>query len=159
MFKYLLKLLSKVGSVGQRLKYGFEHDSGIVSVPFAASVVVPVSGGFVTSDASGYMFMTTSTDVTVFGFVIDAATTCSATKGTTVLSVNVNPSAIYRIPILTGTADATYVGKKMAISVNSTTQGLQIGSTASAHVIVVDIDSANNKWADVKVIPAILTGR
>ena len=161
MLKRLLKVMRDItGSIGQRLKYGFEHDNGIISIPMVLSTVIANQGGkFVTSNTAGHAGLTGSTDTTIFGYIVDAAQTCSATAGGTILSCNINPSAIYRIPINSGTATQAYVGKGMTLQTSSGTQGLQIGTTSTVHVIIVGLDTVNSKWADVKISPTILIGR
>lgn len=160
MFKLFKKLLDVYGGIGKRLKAGFEHEAGIVSVPMAASVpIVNWGGRFVTTDASGYAALTGSASTTIFGSIEDAAQTSSATKGTTVLNCCVNPSAIYRVPINSGTASVAYLGKALTLTTSAGTQGVLLGTTSTAHVICVDIDTVNSAWIDVKISPTILIGR
>ena len=151
MFKFIKKLLETIGTVGQRLKYGWEQD-GVVGVACTAIVCKQASGHFVDLDGSGYATLCTDASTYIFGAlegVGDETITLYDKK-----MCRVTPQGKYRIPVGSGTMTQALIGKTCDLVVASNVQGAALGTSARDIIRIVDGDIANNKWVDVVLMPA-----
>jgi hypothetical protein len=172
-------LMSQIGSIGQRLKYGFERRAEGVSVQMAASQALAFANArFVTLNSAGQAALTADTDTTLFGFIEAAGFTPAVGD---VLKANTSPDAIFRIPVVqaatAGAAAANWLaimGKIDLDILSGQGQGLDADVTTRGHVIIVGQDAwissvatygTNNvtpnaatgcRWVDVKMNAAIL---
>jgi hypothetical protein len=147
---------SRFGTEGEMLKYG--HIMGPeVYVPVrmgASEVISAASGRFVKSDGSGRAEIAGDGSTQLIGHVEGAAQTCSSTEGATVLLLNISLSAVYRIPIGTGTLAYTEFYDTCDLIVASNIQGAQVGVSSEDTVIIVGGDITNQQWVDVMLNPA-----
>lgn len=161
MFKNLLnKLKSRFGAIGVPLKYGKIKGQGLsVSIPLAASVIIKNNyGKFATIDSNGRAALTVSTDTTIAGSLEGAsAGTYSATAGADVVMMDIGLDCIYRLPISSGTySHASYRGHTCDLTTSSGAQAVVLGTDTYHHVQIVDGDTTNNTWVDVRINPAII---
>lgn len=153
MGKFLKKLLEIAGSVGMRLKYGYESD-GVVGVVCTAIVSKAASGHFVDLDASGKAQICTSASTYIFGSLegVGDETLVASEKR----MCRVTPQGKYRIPVNSGTYAQTMLGKTCDLSVSSSVQGAALDASARDIIKIVDGDLTNNKWVDVVCVPSTM---
>jgi len=157
---------------GDQIKYGIiKGDPKIVSVPMGASEVIPAGGAFVKNDGSGRAEIAVDGSTLLMGYVLpgeaglDAGQkyqTCSSTEGGTVvpfIPIEEMIGVIVRLPVTGGTYVATMLGETCDLEVASNAQGLQLDASAEDTVTLVGGDTVNNRWADVTVNPAKITGQ
>ena len=150
MFKFMKKLLEIAGTVGMRLKYGYESD-GVVGVVCTAIVSKAASGHFVYLDASGKAAICTSATTYIFG-ALEGVGEETLTAGEKRMC-RVTPQGKYRIPIVTGTYAQTLLGKTCDLIVSSSVQGAHVGQSDRDTIKLVDGDITNQKWVDVVICP------
>lgn len=135
------------------IKFG-HYRGGKVSVPVklaASQVFAAGSGYFVNLDGSGNAVRSVAGANEIFGYAEEAARTSSSTAGAEQVNVVVDPSAVFRIPIMTGTYVATMRGKTCDIGVTSDVQGADLTANTDVVLIIVDGDLVNNDWVDVMI--------
>lgn len=135
------------------VKYGhYRGGHASVPVPLAASQVFKArSGQFVNLDGSGNAVVSASGVDEVFGCAEEAERTSSSTAALEVVNVNVDPTAIFRIPVGAGTYVAAMRGKTCDIIKTSDIQGADLTASADDVLIVVDGDLVGNAWVDVMI--------
>lgn len=160
MLKFLKMLTSCLGTTGVRLKYGCEslgmvHFDGIT---MAASEVMGAGGTyFLTLDASGNAVKTAATSTTLFGHAMAVSgETCSSTAGTTKYACCSDLSAVFRVPVASGTYARTYRGKVCDLVVSSNVQKAAVATTTRSHLIILDGDETNNAWIIARMNPAVM---
>lgn len=139
-----------------QLKYGWIR-GGTTSVPLpmgASEVISAQSGRFVTVDSSGYGEISGAASTTIFGSVELGAQTLSATEGATTANCIIDPTAVFRIPVNSGTYAITMVGKTCDLSVSSNIQGAALDASDRDIVLIVGGDATNNNYVDVMIVPA-----
>lgn len=138
---------------GAQLKYGWIH-GGKLSVPVTdagSQVITAASGKFVYMNAGAATLNTDATS-TIFGFLeAEAQTTASSGE---VFNCIIDLTAVFRIPILSGTYAIGMVGDYCDINITSNVQGAQLDASSEDTLIVVGGDADNNVWVDVKMNPA-----
>ena len=138
----------------EHIKYG-HYRGGNVSVPakWAASQVVKArSGRFVYLDGSGHLTIADDGANEIFGHAEEADRTTSATAGIEECKVNIDPSAVFRIPVGAGTYVATMRGKTCDIIKDaSDIQGADLTANTDVVLIIVDGDLVDNDWVDVMI--------
>lgn len=141
------------------LKYGQVRGChASVPVPLAASQVFKArSGRFVYLDGSGNAVICAAGANVIFGHAEESERTSSSTAAAEVANVIVDPSAIFRVPVITGTYVATMRGKTCDIGVSSNVQGADLAASTDDVLIVVDGDLVNNDWVDVMINPVRAT--
>lgn len=123
-------------------------------LPMGASEVIKALGGhFVTLDASGRGEVSAAASATVFGWVEAPEETTSATEGETIYNCIFDPSAVFRIPINTGTFAQSMVGKTCDLSVVNSIQGAALDASSRDIVLIVG-GNATEGWVDVMIVPA-----
>lgn len=136
------------------VKFG-HYRGGNVSVPvkLAASQVFKArSGQFVYLDGSGNAVIADDGANEIFGHAQEAERTTSATAGAEEVKVNIDPSAVFRIPVGAGTYVATMRGKTCDLIVDaSNIQGADLTAADDDVLVVVDGDLVNNEWVDVMI--------
>lgn len=171
MRKFLGFLISKIGTTGQRLKYGVESmNSYFYSVTMAASTnLASLSSYFVSFDSSGNAALTTAASTFISGAINPpgagnplSATptlyTTSSTAGAESMPCTSDLSAVYRAPIASGTYARANRGKLCDCAVASNVQGIAVQVSTRGHVRLLDGDETNNKWVVVQINPAIISG-
>lgn len=166
-----LGFLNNKGTVGQRLKYGVESlNSYFYSVTMQASVnLAALSSYFVTFDASGNAGLTIATDTFCSGAIIGVGAgnplsatpslyTTSSTAGADSFPCTSDVSAVFRIPVSSGTYARANRGKLCDLAVASNVQGAAVQTATRGHIRLLDGDEANNKWVVVQFNAAKLSG-
>lgn len=132
----------------KQLKYGHVR-GGAVAVPCqcgAAQTFVAASGRFVYLDA-GLAKVCADGAEEVFGFA-DCAAGVYGIKDK--VSVIVDPSAVYRVPVVNGTYALTMRGLAVDLKVVGGIQGADLVTVSDDFVfVVVDGDLVDNLWVDV----------
>lgn len=137
------------------LKYGCVSgiDTPSTQIRMASGqAMVNQSGHFVIM-SQGYAKLCAASTTLVFAFVEDAAGTPSS--GDYRKGILATTGAKYRVPVNSGTIDASYIGKAYDLTIVSSVQGIDLTVTSRKHVIVVEVDTTNNT-AIVAVNPAII---
>lgn len=138
------------------LKYGHVR-GGKVShpVPIGASEVFKTaSGQFVTNDASGRAEVAGDGTASLWGHMECEEFTASSTEGADVRNMIVDPSAVFRIPVNSGTYVATMLGETCDLSVSSSIQGAQLDASSEDTVRIVGGDVTNNYWVELMFVDA-----
>lgn len=153
MFKFLKKLLEIAGTVGMRLKYGYESD-GVVGVVCTAIVSKAASGHFVALDASGKATICTSATTYIFG-ALEGVGEETLTAGEKRMC-RVTPQGKYRIPVISGTMAQTLIGKTCDLIISGSIQGAHLNQSDRDTIKIVDGDIDNNAWVDVVIVPDLM---
>ena len=162
MFKKLFKMLSNcIGTTGVRLKYGVEslHANSFDGITMAASEVMGAGGTyFLTLDSSGNAVKTGAASTTLFGHALcPSGETCSATAGTTKYACTADLTAIFRVPVGSGTYARTYRGKVCDLVVSSNVQKAAVATTTRSHLIILDGDETSaNAFIIARMNPAVM---
>lgn len=137
------------------VKFGWRRGGKVsVPVPLAASQVITAKSGlFVNLDGSGDAVRSADGANEIFGYAeFDGiARTTSSTAGAEVANVIIDPSAVFRIPVLAGTYAATMRGKTCDIKVTSNVQGADLATADDDVFVIVDGDLVGNAWVDVMI--------
>ncbi len=168
MFK---KLLNKIGTTGQRLKYGVESlNSYFYSVTMAASTnLYPLSSYFVTFDSSGNAALTAASSTFCSGAIIGVGAgnpggstpgyyTTNPTAGAESMPCTSDLSAVFRAPVGSGTYARANRGKLCDLVITNGVQAVATQVATRGHLRLLDGDEANNKWVIVQINPAALSG-
>lgn len=142
---------------GEALKYGRINEGAsrgdLIPTPVAASQAFKAkSGRFVTLTA-GLATIAVAASTRIYGHMNTHEHTPAVN---TKFGVDVDQDAIYRIPINAGTYVAGMRGDYCDISIASGIQGADLTASSINHFIIVDGDTVNNKWVDVKINPSIM---
>lgn len=140
---------------GKQLKYGqiSGGEAGFYGILVAAMNVVAASGKFVYRTGASTDTVTLAVDGTteILGFLECEAIASAA--GTEKRKIICDLTAVFRIPVNSGTYAHYMIGKKCDISVSSTIQGAQLNAATEGTLIVVGGDEVNNVWVDVMINP------
>ncbi len=147
---------------GEAFKYGWIR-GGKTSyvVPVAsAETIRRKSGRFVTNDASGVAEIADAGDSTLWGFVESGKE--EALSAQTEMVMIVDLTAVFRVPVITGTYVANMLGETCDLvrathpTTGGTTliQGVDLTATGEDVVMLVGGDLVNNEWVDVMMIAA-----
>lgn len=140
---------------GKQLKYGHirggtQGYSGIVA---ASQTILAASGKFVYRTGASTATYTLGADAIgeIAGWMeIEAI---SSTAGTEVRKIINDLTAVFRIPINSGTYAEYMKGKTCDMSVSSNVQGAQLDASSEDTLIIVGGDAVNNVWVDVMINP------
>ena len=140
---------------GQMLRYGRINESaagaGIVPVPMEASqVVTAASGRFIFMNSSSQAELCDDDSESIFGWLQTHAHT--PTDGDT-LACEIDLTAIYRVPIITGTFVNGMIGDLVDLDIDSNIQGVDLTASSYDLLIIVAGDTTNSKWVDVMMNP------
>lgn len=136
------------------IKYGhYRGGHASVAVKLAASQVFKQhSGRFVYLDGSGHAVIADDGANEIFGHAEESERTSSSTAGIELANVNIDPTAIFRMPVGAGTYVATMRGKTCDIIKDSNNiQGADLTAADDDVLIIVDGDLVNNEWVDVMI--------
>ena len=140
---------------GKQLKYGqiSGGEAGFYGILVAAMNVVNASGKFVYRTGASTDTVTLAVDGTteILGHLECEA--IASAVGTEKRKIVCDLTAVFRIPINSGTFYHYMIGKKCDISVSGTIQGAQLGAATEGTLIVVGGDAVNNAWVDVMINP------
>ena len=136
-----------------QLKYGHTRGGSIsVPCPLAASqVFVAASSRFVYLDGSGHAVVADDGANEIFGHAEAAAGIYSSTAAKDVVNVVIDPSAVFRIPVIAGTYVITMRGKTCDLLVTGGIQGADLTAADDDVLVIVDGDAVDNLWVDVMI--------
>jgi hypothetical protein len=138
--------------MSEDLKYGW-RDGGRVAVPVAIAatqLVYPQSGAFVYMDAGAATFNVDGS-TTIFGHLDFPKSTSAPAVGTEFNCV-IDLTAVFRIPVNSGTYVVSMQGDYCDISISSYIQGAQLDASVEDTLIVVGGSGA--VYVDVMMNPA-----
>lgn len=132
------------------LKYGWRH-GGSVAVPVAcaAQTFVAASGKFIYMNA-GAATQCGATSTTIFGFLEAEAQTVTANEE---LNCIIDLTAVFRIPINSGTYAAGMIGDTCDLSVSASVQGATL-DTSDRNLIVI-VGGSGTTYVDVMMDPTV----
>lgn len=140
--------------MGEELKYGWRH-GGKVSVPVAiaaSQTISAQSGKFVYMNA-GAATLNEDTIGSIFGFLEAAGSTTAPATGTEFNCI-IDLSAVFRIPVNSGTYVVGMIGDTCDISISNNIQGAQLDASDENTLTIVGGDAVNNNYVDVMMTPA-----
>ena len=140
-------------NVGKQLKYGqiAGGNIGYEHILSASQTIVAASGKFVVRNGDGVdtVDLADDGDADILGHMeVEAIAT---TVGTEKRKIVCDPTAVYKIPINTGTYTHLMKGKDCDLDITSDIQGADLSTSADRNLIVVNGDLVNNEWVDVMV--------
>ena len=140
---------------GKQLKYahirggneGYEHTLA------ASQVIVDASGKFVkrTGASTDTVTMADDTDGELLGWLECEA--ISSAAGTEKRKVINDLTAVFRLPINSGTYAHVMIGKSCDLAISSNIQGVQLDASDEDTLIIVGGDVTNQNWVDVMLNP------
>jgi len=136
--------------MSEDLKYGWRK-GGKVSVP------VPTVGSETHKAQSGhFVYLDSGVATLCADGVTEILGSIEVSEGTTytagdILNCIVDPSAIFRIPVNSGTFAADHIGKTCDISISSNIQGAQVETSAEDTLYIVGGDLVDNNYVDVMI--------
>ena len=140
---------------GKQLKYGqiAGGDLGYEHILTAAQTILAASGKFVKRAGDGIDTVTIAGDgdTELLGHLECEA--IASTAGTEKRKVVCDLTAVFRIPINSGTYTHLMKGKTCDLSISSDVQGAQLDASAEDTLVVVNGDLVNNEWVDVMLNP------
>jgi len=140
--------------VGKQLKYGqiSGGNIGYDHILTASQVIVAASGKFVVraGDGTDTVDLADNGDADILGHMEVEA--IADTAGTEVRKVVCDPTAVYRIPINTGTYTHLMKGKDCDLDITSDVQGADLSTSTDRNLRVINGDLVNNAWVDVMVL-------
>lgn len=137
--------------MGKELKYG-QIKGGEVSTS-----VIMTTGQTFRANSAAFVYMNAGLGVIaddgqdqILGHAeTDAHTTVAGEK----VKVVVDPTAVYRIPIVAGTYVEAMKGDTCDIIVTSNIQGADLTAADDDIFLIIDGDLENNEWVDVMLTP------
>lgn len=143
---------------GAQLKYDWIRGGkeGFIAPIGASEVIKAQSGRFVTNDGSGRFEICGAASTTIDGFLDCEEFTASSTEGEDERKCINDLTAVFRIPINSGTYVSTMLGETCDLSVSSNIQGAALDASSRDLVKIVGGDETNNEWVDVQINPSKL---
>lgn len=140
---------------GEQLKYGWIRGGlgGFVVPIGAAEVIKAASGRFVKNDTSGRAEIAGDGHTQLLGHLECEEVTVGATEGAESRFCVNDLTAVFRIPVNSGTYVADMLADTCDLSVSSSIQGVQLDASAEDTVVIVGGDLVNNNWVDVMLNP------
>ena len=138
---------------GVQLKYGQIRGGSLATkVTMAASQnIQDASGRFVYMNAGAATLCTDGT-TSIFGSLESEKDTVTAAD---VRNCIIDLTAVFRIPVDSGTYAIGMVGDSCDINITSNIQGAQLDASVENTLIVVGGDAVNNNWVDVMMSPLV----
>jgi len=137
---------------GKQLKYG--HIGGgkrSIQVPMAGSQALAAASGRFVYMNNGAATLNADGIGSIFGFIEAHAHTPTAGD---YLNCIIDLTAVYRIPINSGTFVVGMIGDQCDISISGGVQGAQLDASAENTLTVIGGDLVNNAWVDVMITPS-----
>ena len=144
---------------GDQLRYGW-IGGGKAAVPvrmYASERADAPGSRFVNMNATGYAeYLDDGDDEEIFGSAEVAYGTQSSTQASTdVVNCIADLSAIYKVPVDTGTYAITDIGDTCDVGVTSYVQGAYLQASNDEHLIILGGDLTNNNWVFVRLNPNV----
>jgi len=139
-------------AIGEQLKYGW-ISGGKTSrkVPMAATqALYNASGKFVYMNA-GAATLNADGVGSIFGHL--EAHQHTPSEGAE-LNCIIDLTAVFKIPVNSGTYAVGMIGDQCDISISGTVQGVQLDASVENTLTVVGGDTANNNWVEVMMTPS-----
>ena len=136
---------------GVQLKYGQIHGGKLsVRVTSASQTISAKSGKFVYMD-DGVATLNVDGTGSIFGFLEAAAgiATTDANKYNCIIDL----TAVFRIPIDSGTYVVGMMGDQCDIAISNDIQGAQLDASIENTLTIVGGDAENSEWVDVMMTP------
>ena len=142
---------------GDQLRYGWVG-GGKAAIPvgmYASERVDAPGSRFVEmTTGAGYASYLDDTDaVEIFGSVESPYGTHSTTSGNDVFNCIVDITAMYKVPVDSGTFAITDIGDTCDVGVTSYVQGAYLQAATYDNLIILAGDLANNNWVIVRLNP------
>ena len=138
---------------GKQLKYGWIRggEQGYEVILAASQVITAAGGKFVKRTGNGTDTVTLAVDGTdeILGHLECEA--IATTLGTEKRKCINDPTAVFRIPIITGTYTHLMKGKTCDFATSSNIQGADVSTSTDDTLVIVDGDLVNNAWVDVQL--------
>lgn len=137
----------------KQLKYGHTRGGSVsVPCPLAASQTFKAASGRFVYLAAGLATLADDGADEIFGHVEDVGA-FSATAGKDIVNVNVDPTAVFRIPVAAGTYVLTMRGQTCDLLIDANgIQGADLSNESADNIlIIVDGDTVDNRWVDVMI--------
>lgn len=145
----------------KQLKYGWiAGGKTAVPVPMASSqTIVDQSGKFVHMN-DGAATLCADAKAYIFGHLEVGTEDGSITPSSgDYLNCIIDVSAVFRIPVNSGTYVVGMIGDKADLSIDTNVQGAQLDASAENLVIVVGGDADDNNFVDVMMNPNALASQ
>jgi hypothetical protein len=120
----------------------------------ASEVFKNQSGKFVSNDGSGRAEVAGDGTAAIWGHLECEEFTASATEGADVRNLVVDPSAVFRIPVNSGTYVVAMLGKTCDLSVATSIQGAQLDASSEDTLRIVGGDDVDNNYVELMFIDA-----
>lgn len=139
--------------MSEQLKYGQIKGGSIgVDVPMAAAQAISAASGKFVYMNDGAATLCDDGITSIMGHLEAAAGTPSVGDK---LKCVIDPTAVYRIPVNSGTYVVGMIGDQCDISISGGIQGAQLDASVENLLIVVGGDAEDNAYVDVMVNPAV----
>jgi len=142
---------------GKQLRYGqiSGGEVGYEHILAAAQTLVAQSGKFVARTGDGTDTVTLCDGHThILGWMeVEAIAT---TLGTEKRKIVCDLTAVFRLPIDSGTYSHLMKGKTCDLDVTSNVQGVALDDTTTDLVVVINGDVTNQNWVDVMLNPKVM---
>ncbi|MCH7605269.1 hypothetical protein IID24_04760 [Patescibacteria group bacterium] len=138
------------------LKYGWRK-GGEISVPVeltASQVFTAASGKFV-FQTSNAMTLNIDGSTRIFGHLEVEDYTSASGAPLDIRNCIIDLTAIFRIPIDSGTYAIGMIGDTCDIAISSNVQGAQLDASAENTLMVVDGDVTDQNFVDVMMVPGV----
>jgi len=144
---------------GVQLRYGW-IGGGKYGVPvemYASERVDAPGSRFVNMNATGYAEYLDDQDAEeIFGSVEGPYGTINATQAKAgKQNCIVDITAIYKVPVDTGTFAITDIGDTCDVGVTSNVQGAYLGASTQEQLIILSGDLDNNEWVIIRLNPFV----
>ena len=144
---------------GDQLRYGWiaGGKSAVPVTMYASEQVAAPGSKFVNMNATGYAEYLDDQDAEeIFGSAEVAYGTQSSTQALCdVVNCIVDITAIYKVPVDTGTYAITDIGDTCDVGVSSYVQGAYLQASTQEQLIILHGDLANNNWVYVRMNPFV----
>jgi len=138
-------------AIGEQLKYGWIRGGKLaVPVPMAAAQALANASGMFVYMNAGAATLNADAIGSIFGHLEAHAHT--PTVGD-MLNCIIDITAVFRIPVNSGTYAVGMIGDQCDISISGTVQGVQLDASVENTLTVIAGDADNNNWVDVMMTP------
>jgi len=139
---------------GKQLKYGQIQggEIGYEHILAASQTLVAASGKFMSRTADGTDTVTLADSSTeLLGHMeVEAIATTLGTEKRKIIS---DITAVFRIPITSGTYSHLMKGKTCDVTVSANVQGAALDDTTNDTIVIINGDLVNQNWVDVMLNP------
>jgi len=136
----------------KQLKYGLIRglDSVASVVAMAASQALAAASGRFVFMNDGAATLCDDDSTTICGFIEDYARTPDTGEKVKMLN---GLDQVFRVPIINGTFVVGMIGDQCDLDISSSIQGVDLEASSHDLVIIVDGDTVDSEWVDVRMNP------